>query len=113
MYPEYPEELKILQPGDLFKVDFGDRTLSDVRKCYHKYVGIWMEITKVVPENNQRDSCVYRALALAKHNPGLPSDFQSFFEKKCEWRPGDDFKECKRPAKVPDGVFAKKSLPEF
>ena len=113
MYPEYPEELKMLQPGDLFKVDFGDRTLSDVRKCYHKYVGIWMEITKVVPENNQRDSCVYRALALAKHNPGLPSDFQSFFEKKCEWRPGDDFKECKRPAKVPDGVFAKKSLPEF
>lgn len=113
MYPEYPEELKTLQPGDLFKVDFGDRTLSDVRKCYHKYVGIWMEITKVVPENNQRDSCVYRALALAKHNPGLPSDFQSFFEKKCEWRPGDDFKECKRPAKVPDGVFAKKSLPEF
>lgn len=113
MYPEYPEELKMLQPGDLFKVDFGDRTLSDVRKCYHKYVGIWMEITKVVPENNQRDSCVYRALALAKHNPGLPSDFQSFFEKKCEWRPGDDFMECKRPAKVPDGVFAKKSLPEF
>ena len=113
MYPEYPEELKMLQPGDLFKVDFGDRTLSDVRKCYHKYVGIWMEITKVVPENNQRDSCVYRARALAKHNPGLPSDFQSFFEKKCEWRPGDDFKECKRPAKVPDGVFAKKSLPEF
>ena len=113
MYPEYPEKLKMLQPGDLFKVDFGDRTLSDVRKCYHKYVGIWMEITKVVPENNQRDSCVYRALALAKHNPGLPSDFQSFFEKKCEWRPGDDFKECKRPAKVPDGVFAKKSLPEF
>ena len=113
MYPEYPEELKMLQPGDLFKVDFGDRTLSDIRKCYHKYVGIWMEITKVVPENNQRDSCVYRALALAKHNPGLPSDFQSFFEKKCEWRPGDDFKECKRPAKVPDGVFAKKSLPEF
>ena len=113
MYPEYPEKLKTLQPGDLFKVDFGDRRLSDVRKCYHKYVGIWMEITKVVPENNQRDSCVYRALALAKHNPGLPSDFQSFFEKKCEWRPGDDFKECKRPAKVPDGVFAKKSLPEF
>ena len=113
MYPEYPEELKMLQPGDLFKVDFGDRRLSDVRKCYHKYVGIWMEITKVVPENNQRDSCVYRALALAKHNPGLPSDFQTFFEKKCEWRPGDDFKECKRPAKVPDGVFAKKSLPEF
>ena len=113
MYPEYPEELKMLQPGDLFKVDFGERTLSDVRKCYHKYVGIWMEITKVVPENNQRDSCVYRALALAKHNPGLPSDFQSFFEKKCEWRPGDDFMECKRPAKVPDGVFAKKSLPEF
>lgn len=113
MYPEYPEELKTLQPGDLFKVDFGDRRLSDVRKCYHKYVGIWMEITKVVPENNQRDSCVYRALALAKHNPGLPSDFQSFFEKKCEWRPGDDFKECKRPAKVPDSVFAKKSLPEF
>ena len=113
MYPEYPEELKTLQPGDLFKVDFGDRTLSDIRKCYHKYVGIWMEITKVVPQNNQRDSCVYRALALAKHNPGLPSDFQSFFEKKCEWRPGDDFKECKRPAKVPDGVFAKQSLPEF
>ena len=113
MYPEYPEKLKTLQPGDLFKVDFGDRTLSDVRKCYHKYIGIWMEITKVAPENNQRDSCVYRALALAKHNPGLPSDFQSFFEKKCEWRPGDDFKECKRPAKVPDGVFAKKSLPEF
>ena len=113
MYPEYPEELKMLQPGDLFKVDFGERRLSDIRKCYHKYVGIWMEITKVVPENNQRDSCVYRALALAKHNPGLPSDFQSFFEKKCEWRPGDDFKECKRPAKVPDSVFAKKSLPEF
>ena len=113
MYPEYPEKLKTLQPGDLFKVDFGDRTLGDIRKCYRKYVGIWMEITKVVPENNQRDSCVYRALALAKHNPGLPSDFQSFFEKKCEWRPGDDFKECKRPAKVPDGVFAKKSLPEF
>ena len=113
MYPEYPEELKMLQPGDLFKVDFGDRTLSDVRKCYHKYVGIWMEITKVVPENKQRGSCAYRALALAKYNPGLPSDFQSVFEKKCEWRPGDDFMECKRPAKVPDGVFAKKSLPEF
>ena len=113
MYPEYPEELKMLQPGDLFKVDFGERRLSDIRKCYHKYVGIWMEITKIVPQNNQRDSCVYRAVALAKHNPGLPSDFQSFFEKKCEWRPGDDFMECKRPAKVPDGVFAKKSLPEF
>ena len=113
MYPEYPEELKMLQPGDLFKVDFGDRTLSDVRKCYHKYVGIWMEITKVVPENNQRGVWAYRALALAKHNPGLPSDFQSFFEKKCEWRPGDDFMECKRATKVPDGVFAKKSLPEF
>ena len=113
MYPEYPEELKMLQPGDLFKVDFGERRLSDIRKCYHKYVGIWMEITKIVPQNNQRDSCVYRAVALAKHNPGLPSDFQSFFEKKCEWRPGDDFKECKRPAKVPDSVFAKKSLPEF
>ena len=113
MYPEYPEELKMLQPGDLFKVDFGDRTLSDVRKCYHKYVGIWMEITKVVPENNQRDSCVYGALALAKHNPGLPSDFQSVFEKKCEWRPGADFMECKRATKVPDSVFAKKSLPEF
>ena len=113
MYPEYPEELKMLQPGDLFKVDFGDRTLSDVRKCYHKYVGIWMEITKVIPENQTSGSLVYKAVALAKHNPGLPSDFQSFFEKKCEWRPGDDFKECKRPAKVPDGVFAKKSLPEF
>ena len=113
MYPEYPEELKMLQPGDLFKVDFGDRTLSDVRKCYHKYVGIWMEITKVIPENQTSGSLVYKAVALAKHNPGLPSDFQSFFEKKCEWRPGEDFKECKRPAKVPDGVFAKKSLPEF
>ena len=113
MYPEYPEELKMLQPGDLFKVDFGDRTLSDVRKCYHKYVGIWMEITKVVPQNKQKGVWAYRALALAKHNPGLPSDFQSFFEKKCEWRPGDDFKECKRPTKVPDSVFAKKSLPEF
>ena len=113
MYPEYPEELKKLQPGDLFKVDFGDRTLSDVRKCYHKYVGIWMEITKVIPENQTSGSLVYKAVALAKHNPGLPSDFQSFFEKKCEWRPGEDFKECKRPAKVPDGVFAKKSLPEF
>lgn len=113
MYHEYPEELKTLQPGDLFKVDFGDRRLSDVRKCYHKYVGIWMEITKVVPQDKQRGVWAYRALALAKHNPGLPSDFQSVFEKKCEWRPGDDFKECKRPAKVPDGVFAKKSLPEF
>ena len=113
MYPEYPEKLKTLQPGDLFKVDFGERRLSDIRKCYHKYVDIWMEITKVVPENNQRDSCVYRAVALAKHNPGLPSDFQSVFEKKCEWRPGDDFMECKRATKVPDGVFAKKSLPEF
>ena len=113
MYPEYPEELKTLQPGDLFKVDFGDRTLGDIRKCYHKYVGIWMEITKVIPENQRSGSLAYKAVALAKHNPGLPSDFQSFFEKKCEWRPGDDFKECKRPAKVPDGVFAKKSLPEF
>ena len=113
MYPEYPEELKKLQPGDLFKVDFGDRTLGDIRKCYHKYVGIWMEITKVIPENQTSGSLVYKAVALAKHNPGLPSDFQSFFEKKCEWRPGDDFMECKRPAKVPDGVFAKKSLPEF
>ena len=113
MYPEYPEELKMLQPGDLFKVDFGDRTLSDVRKCYHKYVGIWMEITKVVPENKQRGSCAYRALALAKHNPGLPSDFQSFFEKKCEWRPGDDFMECRRVPKVPKASAAKQSLPEF
>ena len=113
MYPEYPEELKMLQPGDLFKVDFGDRTLSDVRKCYHKYVGIWMEITKIVPQNNQRDVWAYRAVALAKHNPGLSSNFQTVAEMKCEWRPGDDFKECKRPAKVPDGVFAKKSLPEF
>ena len=113
MYPEYPEELKMLQPGDLFKVDFGERRLSDVRKCYHKYVGIWMEITKVVPQDKQRGVWAYRALALAKHNPGLPSDFQSVFEKKCEWRPGDDFMECKRATKVPDGVFAKKSLPEF
>ena len=31
MYPEYPEELKMLQPGDLFKVDFGERTLGSVR----------------------------------------------------------------------------------
>ena len=113
MYPEYPEKLKTLQPGDLFKVDFGDRTLSDVRKCYHKYVGIWMEITKVIPENQRRGSLAYRAVALAKHNPGLSSNFQTVAEMKCEWRPGDDFKECKRPAKVPDGVFAKKSLPEF
>ena len=113
MYPEYPEELKMLQPGDLFKVDFGERRLSDVRKCYHKYVGIWMEITKVIPENQRRGSLAYKAVALAKHNPGLPSDFQTVAEMKCEWRPGDDFKECKRPAKVPDSVFAKKSLPEF
>ena len=113
MYPEYPEELKMLQPGDLFKVDFGDRTLSDVRKCYHKYVGIWMEITKVIPENQRRGSLAYKAVALAKHNPGLSSNFQTVAEMKCEWRPGDDFKECKRPAKVPDSVFAKKSLPEF
>ena len=113
MYPEYPEKLKTLQPGDLFKVDFGERTLGSVREEYHKYIGIWMEITKFIPENKQRGSCAYRALALAKHNPGLPSDFQSFSEKKCEWRPGDDFMECKRAAKVPDGVFAKKSLPEF
>ena len=112
MYPEYPEELKTLQPGDLFKVDFGDRTLGDVNKCYHKYVGIWMEITKVLPEKHYV-GLAYKAVALAKHNPGLPSDFQSVFEKKCEWRPGADFMECKRPAKVPDGVFAKKSLPEF
>ena len=113
MYPEYPEKLKTLQPGDLFKVDFGDRTLSDVRKCYHKYVGIWMEITKVIPENQTSGSLVYKAVALAKHNPGLSSNFQTVAEMKCEWRPGDDFMECKRPAKVPDGVFAKKSLPEF
>ena len=113
MYPEYPEELKTLQPGDLFKVDFGDRTLGDIRKCYHKYVGIWMEITKVILENQRSGSLAYKAVALAKHNPGLPSDFQSVFEKKCECRPGADFMECKRPAKVPDGVFAKKSLPEF
>ena len=113
MYPEYPEELKMLQPGDLFKVDFGDRTLSDVRKCYHKYIGIWMEITKVIPENQRRGSLAYKAVALAKHNPGLSSNFQTVAEMKCEWRPGDDFKECKRPAKVPDSVFAKKSLPEF
>ena len=113
MYPEYPEELKTLQPGDLFKVDFGDRTLGDIRKCYHKYVDIWMEITKVIPEDECSGSLSYRALALAKHNPGLPSDFQSVFEKKCEWRPGNDFMECKRATKVPDGVFAKKSLPEF
>ena len=114
MYPEYPEELKMLQPGDLFKVDFGDRRLGSVRECYHKYIGIWMEITKVIPENQRRSgSPAYKAVALAKHNPGLPSDFQTVAEMKCEWRPGDDFKECKRPAKVPDGVFAKKSLPEF
>ena len=113
MYPEYPEELKMLQPGDLFKVDFGERTLGDVRKCYHKYVGIWMEITKVIPENQRRGSLAYKAVALAKHNPGLSSNFQTVAEMKCEWRPGDDFKECKRPAKVPDSVFAKKSLPEF
>ena len=113
MYPEYPEELKTLQPGDLFKVDFGERTLGSVRECYHKYIGIWMEITKVVPENKQRGSCAYRALALAKHNPGLSSNFQTVAEMKCEWRPGDDFMECKRATKVPDGVFAKKSLPEF
>ena len=113
MYPEYPEELKTLQPGDLFKVDFGERRLSDVNKCYHKYVDIWMEITKVIPENRCVGSPAYKAVALTKYNPGLPSDFQSFFEKRCEWRPGEDFKECKRPAKVPDGVFAKKSLPEF
>ena len=113
MYPEYPEELKMLQPGDLFKVDFGERTLGSVRACYHKYIGIWMEIIEVVPENQRRGSLAYRAVALAKHNPGLPSDFQTVAEMKCEWRPGDDFKECKRPAKVPDSVFAKKSLPEF
>ena len=113
MYPEYPEELKTLQPGDLFKVDFGERTLASVRECYHKYIGIWMEITKVIPENQRRGSLAYKAVALAKHNPGLPSKFQTVTEMKCEWRPGDDFKECKRPAKVPDGVFAKKSLPEF
>ena len=84
MYPEYPEELKTLQPGDLFKVDFGERRLSDVSKCYHKYVDIWMEITKVIPENQLSGSLAYKAVALAKHNPGLPSDFQSVFEKKCE-----------------------------
>ena len=113
MYPEYPEELKMLQPGDLFKVDFGERTLGSVRACYHKYIGIWMEITKVIPENQRRGSLAYKAVALAKHNPGLSSNFQTVAEMKCEWRPGDDFKECKRPAKVPDSVFAKKSLPEF
>ena len=113
MYPEYPEELKTLQPGDLFKVDFGERTLGSVRACYHKYIGIWMEITKVIPENQRRGSLAYKAVALAKHNPGLSSNFQTVAEMKCEWRPGDDFKECKRPAKVPDSVFAKKSLPEF
>ena len=113
MYPEYPEKLKTLQPGDLFKVDFGERTLGSVRACYHKYIGIWMEITKVMPENQRRGSLAYRAVALAKHNPGLSSNFQTVAEMKCEWRPGDDFKECKRPAKVPDSVFAKKSLPEF
>ena len=113
MYPEYPEELKTLQPGDLFKVDFGDRTLGDIRKCYHKYVGIWMEITKVIPENQRSDSLAYRAVALAKHNPGLSSNLQNVSEMKCEWRPGADFMECKRATKVPDSVFAKKSLPEF
>ena len=113
MYPEYPEELKRLQPGDLFKVDFGDRTLGDIRKCYRKYVGIWMEITKVIPENQRSGSLAYKAVALAKHNPGLSSNFQTVAEMKCEWRPGDDFMECKRATKVPDGVFAKKSLPEF
>ena len=113
MYPEYPEKLKTLQPGDLFKVDFGDRRLSDVRKCYHKYVGIWMEITKVVPQNKQRGVWAYRALALAKHNPGLPSNFQTETEKKCEWRPGDDFKECRRPPKVPKAIAAKQNLPNI
>ena len=113
MYPEYPEELKTLQPGDLFKVDFGERTLGSVRACYHKYIGIWMEIIEVVPENQRRGSLAYKARARTKHNPGLSSNFQTVAEMKCEWRPGDDFKECKRPAKVPDGVFAKKSLPEF
>lgn len=113
MYPEYPEELKTLQPGELFKVDFGDRTLGDIRKCYHKYVGIWMEITKVIPENKLSGSLAYKAVALAKHNPGLSSNFQTVAEMKCEWRPGADFKECQRVPKVPDGVFAKNSLPEF
>ena len=113
MYPEYPEKLKTLQPGDLFKVDFGDRTLSDVRKCYHKYVGIWMEITKVLPEKHYVGSLAYKAVALAKHNPGLSSNFQTVAEMKCEWRPGDDFMECKRATQVPYGVSAKKSLPEF
>ena len=113
MYPEYPEELKTLQPGDLFKVDFGERTLASVRECYHKYIGIWMEITKVIPENQRRGSLAYKAVALAKHNPGLSSNFQTVAEMKCEWRPGDDSMECKGATKVPDGVFAKKSLPEF
>ena len=72
-----------------------------------------MEITKVIPENQRRGSLAYKAVALAKHNPGLSSNFQTVAEMKCEWRPGDDFMECKRATKVPDGVFAKKSLPEF
>ena len=113
MYPEYPEELKTLQPGDLFKVDFGERTLGSVRECYHKYIGIWMEITKVIPENQRSGSPAYKAVALAKHNPGLPFKFQTVAEMKCKWRPGDDFMECKRATKVPNGVFAKQSLPEF
>ena len=114
MYPEYPEKLKTLQPGDLFKVDFGERRLGSIRECYRKYVDIWMEITKVIPEDQRRSgSPAYKAVALAKHNPGLSSNFQTVAEMKCEWRPGDDFMECKRATKVPDSVFAKKSLPEF
>ena len=113
MYPEYPEELKTLQPGDLFKVDFGDRRLSNIKQCYHKYVGIWMEIIEVVPENRKSGSLAYKALAQTKHNPGLPSNFQTGAEKKCEWRPGADFKECRRVPKVPKASAAKQNLPEF
>ena len=113
MYPEYPEKLKTLQPGDLFKVDFGERPLASVRECYHKYVGIWMEITKVVPQNKQRGVWAYRAVALAKHNPGLPSNFQTVAEMKCEWRPGADFMECQRPPKVPKAIAAKQNLPNI
>ena len=113
MYPEYPEELKTLQPGDLFKVDFGDRRLSDVRKCYNKFVGIWMEITKVIPENQRSGSLAYKAVALAKHNPGLSSNFQTVTEMKCEWRPGADFKECRRVPKVPKASIIKQNLPNI
>ena len=113
MYPEYPEELKTLQPGDLFKVDFGDRRLSDIQQCYHKYVGIWMEIIEVVPEKWEGGSLAYRARALTKHNPGLPSNFQTSFEKKCQWRPGDDFMECRRVPNTPKASAAKQNLPNI